>query len=92
MGSVVVHCLWILLYTWIACGNENPASLMRRTLLDEHTVGPALRRGDPDAAGYVPYVYSKEDRMTDWRDVWDHAEDARKKGWTVKQVLPDPIL
>ncbi|GMF75317.1 unnamed protein product [Aspergillus oryzae] len=73
MGSVVVHCLLILPYTWIACGNENPASLMRRTLLDEHTVGPALRRGDPDAAGYVCYMYSKEDGMTDWRDVWDHA-------------------
>ncbi|GFF78823.1 conserved hypothetical protein [Aspergillus udagawae] len=37
MGSVTVHFLLILLYTWIACGNENPASHMRRTLLDEET-------------------------------------------------------
>jgi hypothetical protein len=41
MGSVAVHFLLILLYTWIACGNENPVSHMRRTLLDEETVGPA---------------------------------------------------
>ncbi|GFF51955.1 hypothetical protein IFM46972_09422 [Aspergillus udagawae] len=37
MGSVAVHFLLILLYTWIACGNENPVSHMRRTLLDEET-------------------------------------------------------
>ncbi|PWY93118.1 hypothetical protein BO94DRAFT_532879 [Aspergillus sclerotioniger CBS 115572] len=87
MGSVVVHCLLLLLYTWIACGNENPAALMRRTLLDEHTVASASQRGDHDTAGYVCYMYSKEDRMTDWTDVWDHAVDAREKGWSVKQVL-----
>lgn len=34
LGVLVVHFLLMLLYTWIACGNENPASLMRRTLLD----------------------------------------------------------
>ncbi|KAL5686112.1 hypothetical protein EMGR_003367 [Emarellia grisea] len=84
VGSVVVHFLLILLYTWIACGNENPASLMRRTLLDEETVGPAPQR---DAPGYVCYMYSKEDRMTDWRDVWDHAQEAEEKGWKVDKVL-----
>ncbi|KAB8067239.1 hypothetical protein BDV29DRAFT_186542 [Aspergillus leporis] len=84
MGSVVVHFLLVLLYTWIACGNENPASLMRRTLLDEETVGPAPQRDDP---GYVCYMYSKEDRMTDWRDVWDHAQEAKEKGWKVDEVL-----
>ena len=38
LGSLAVHFLLVLLYTWIACGNENPASLMRRILLDEHTL------------------------------------------------------
>ncbi|OJJ96369.1 hypothetical protein ASPACDRAFT_125933 [Aspergillus aculeatus ATCC 16872] len=114
LGSVVVHCLLILLYTWIAYGNENPASLMRRTLLDEKTVikQAALPEGDENdcsssssssssaaaaasspsssdgaTAGNVYYMYSKADRMTHWTDVWDHAQEAQKKGWRVKQVL-----
>ncbi|KAE8349445.1 hypothetical protein BDV28DRAFT_141230, partial [Aspergillus coremiiformis] len=86
MGCFVVHSLLILLYTWIACGNENPASLMRRTLLDEETITPAERR-DPNATNHVCYMYSKADRLTDWRDVWDHAEEAKEKGWKVDRVL-----
>ncbi|CDM26632.1 hypothetical protein DTO006G1_3221 [Penicillium roqueforti] len=87
VGSMVVHCLLVLLYTWIACGNENPASLMRRTLLDKDTVGPAPQRPDPEARGYIYYMYSKEDRLTDWMDVWEHAGKAREEGWKVKEVV-----
>lgn len=87
MGSMVVHFLLVLLYTWIACGNENPASLMRRTLLDEEAVGATDAIMETGANGYVCYMYSKEDAMTDWRDVWDHADDAKGKGWKVDEVL-----
>ncbi|CAG8085865.1 unnamed protein product [Penicillium nalgiovense] len=66
VGSMVVHGLLVLLYTWIACGNENPPSLIRRTLLDKNTVGPSPQRSDPKATGYVYYIYSKEDHLTDW--------------------------
>ena len=45
-GAVAVHFLLVLLYTWIACGNENPASLMRRTLLDERTLCNADARAN----------------------------------------------
>lgn len=38
LGALACHCILILLYTWIACGNENPATLNRRTMLDKGTV------------------------------------------------------
>ena len=56
LGVLAVHFLLILLYTWIACGNENPASLMRRTLLDREVLchEPAYSESgakDEDGAG-----------------------------------------
>ncbi|MCJ1328400.1 hypothetical protein MMC10_005077 [Thelotrema lepadinum] len=115
-GAVAVHFLLVLLYTWIAWGNENPASLMRRTLLDEHTLCNAVdgtKRGrnteitsgpisdeetheraqddvTANATGHLCYLYSKEDRMVDWTDISDHAEDARHKGgWRVAEIVFD---
>lgn len=91
LGAVVVHCILILLYTWIACGNENPASLQRRTLLDENTLRTAWEaNGDGAVAGgkgRACYIYSKEDKMVEWPDIRDHAEDARKKGWQVEELV-----
>ena len=49
LGVMAVHFLLILLYTWIACGNENPASLMRRTLLDAKTVRYAANTSESGA-------------------------------------------
>lgn len=49
LGVLAVHFLLILLYTWIACGNENPASLMRRTLLDDETLCYAPRSSESGA-------------------------------------------
>ncbi|PLB52245.1 hypothetical protein P170DRAFT_453695 [Aspergillus steynii IBT 23096] len=88
-GSMVVHFLLVLLYTWIACGNENPASLMRRTLLDEETVDPGDEMRDVGVNGNICYLYSEADKMTDWRDIRDHAEDARLKGWNVQEIRFD---
>ncbi|KAK1141897.1 hypothetical protein N8T08_008410 [Aspergillus melleus] len=87
VGSMVVHFLLVLLYAWIACGNENPAALMRRTLLDDETVESGEEMYNAGANGNICYLYSKADKMTDWRDIQDHAEDARLKGWNVQEIL-----
>lgn len=120
LGALAVHFLLVLLYTWIACGNENPASLMRRTLLDNDTVYysndtdknvtkdlrhqvdvsneakdqvalgvPSTDSEEATLAGSACYLYSKSDKMVEWTDIRDHAEDARHKGWHVKEVLFD---
>lgn len=90
LGAFAVHFLLVLLYTWIACGNENPASLMRRTLLDE-----AISKGMSDEKessvkikkGRVCYLYSKEDKMCKWTDIRDHAKEARDRGWVVDEEV-----
>ena len=92
LGALACHCILILLYTWIACGNENPASLQRRTMLDEKTVSPSWEEeigeiGEKKVGGRVSYFYSKEDRMCLWSDVRGHADQARKLGWDVTEVL-----
>lgn len=76
VGALAVHCFLIFIAVYIACGNENPVTLWRRTPLEESS--PA--RG-------ACYIYSKEDRMIEWRDIEQHAEEARRKGWMVKEVL-----
>lgn len=79
LGVLACHCILILLYTWIACGNENPATLNRRTMLDETIV--------TKAQGRVCYFYSKADRMCQWTDVEEHADEAMRLGWKVTQVV-----
>ena len=76
LGAMVVHCFLIFVAVYIACGNENPATLWRRTPLEESS--PA--RG-------AWYLFSKEDLMIEWKDIKQHAEEARTKGWRVKEVL-----
>ena len=51
LGALAVHFLLVLLYTWIACGNENPADLMRRTLLDEGAIAGNGGCGGGDVGG-----------------------------------------
>ena len=92
LGALACHCILVLLYTWIACGNENPASLQRRTMLDGKTVSPSWEEelgevGEKKVGGRVCYLYSKEDRMCLWSDVKRHADQARKLGWDVREVL-----
>ncbi|KAK4690206.1 hypothetical protein P7C71_g6524, partial [Lecanoromycetidae sp. Uapishka_2] len=89
LGAVACHCILVLLYTWIAYGNENPASLFRRTLLDEETVRAGWEQSvsEKKVGGRVCYFYSKEDRMCLWSDVREHADEARMLGWDVREVL-----
>lgn len=92
LGALACHCILILLYTWIGCGNENPASLQRRTMLDGEIVSPSWEKGFREdggrkVGGRVCYFYSKEDRMCLWSDVRHHADKARKLGWDVREVL-----
>ena len=89
-GALACHCILILLYSWIACGNENPASLQRRTLLDTNTFEPgwaADEQAPVVAAGRVCYLFSRSDRMCLWTDVVEHAEEARAKGWQVEEIM-----
>jgi Eukaryotic protein of unknown function (DUF829) len=85
MGAIVVHCILIVLYTWIACGNDNPATLMRRTLLSEEMLTGASSGGD-EVKGRACYLFSEADEQVDWMDIKDHAEEARRKGWRVQEV------
>ena len=76
LGALVVHCLLIFTVIYIAWGNENPVTFWRRVPLEESS--PA--RG-------ACYLFSKEDRMIDWTDIEEHADEARRKGWRVREVL-----
>lgn len=76
LGAFYVHCFLIFLAVYIAYGNERPATVWRRTLLEENC--PALG---------ACYLFSKEDRMIEWTDIEQHAEEARRKEWRVKEVL-----
>ena len=40
LGAVVCHAILVLLYSWIWWGNENPASLNRRVLVDDEGCVP----------------------------------------------------
>jgi len=83
-GAIVCHAMMMILHTWIYLGNESPADLQRRTLLDAGIVGPMH-----NATNSVTYLFSKTDNLCVWTDVEDHAQDARKLGWQVEEVLFD---
>ena len=76
LGAFLTHCFLIFLMVYVACGHENPVSLWRRTPLEESR--PA--RG-------ALYLFSREDVMIEWTDVKQHANEARTKGWRVKEIL-----
>lgn len=76
LGAMATHLFLILVTVYKACGNENPATIWRRTPLEENS--PA--RG-------ACYLFSKEDRMIAWTDIEQHAEEARRKGWRIREVL-----
>ena len=93
LGNMIVHIILLMLHTEIACGLENPSSLLRRTLLDEKNIIGAWEPSSGEAAtggaGRSCYLYSKSDHMVDWTDVRDHAAEARSKGWQVEEVMFD---
>jgi len=88
LGSLAVHLLLILLYTWIACGNENPASLMRRTFLNDDIVEGLSGSEDAQVhTGRLCYLFSKEDKMVEWTDITEHAEEATQMSWMVEKDI-----
>lgn len=84
LGSLACHCILILLYTWIACGNENPASLQRRILLEATIFREVEAAG---IKGRVCYLYSDADRMCHSEDVKAHAHTALSRGWQVREEV-----
>lgn len=79
-APVIIHILLSLLYLSIACGRyEQPEELWRKTLLDQNLI----------KSKKITYIASKTDVQTDWRDVVSHANDAKKQGWDVKEIIFD---
>lgn len=92
-----------MLHTEIACGLENPSTLLRRTMLNEKKLGGRAAGEEPrsgDEEGETAanggaggkrscYLYSKSDQMVDWTDIRDHAAEARSKGWEVEEIMFD---
>ena len=91
LGPPVCHVILILLYCWVAYGNETVEGLIRRTLLDPNSVEPGWESEDESgvrsSAGRVCYLFSKEDRMCHWEDVRDHAIIARDQEWQTQEIL-----
>ncbi|MCJ1288479.1 hypothetical protein MMC34_000007 [Xylographa carneopallida] len=91
LGTIIVHIILLMLHTEIACGLENPSSLLRRTLLDGSKLIGAVEPSTGEAAtsgeGRSCYLYSKSDQMVDWTDIKDHAAEARSKGWQAEEVM-----
>ncbi|EED19396.1 DUF829 domain protein (PaxU), putative [Talaromyces stipitatus ATCC 10500] len=74
--SLLAHAALIPIWaSYIIGARENSQLEMRRIILDRHYVDTLNIR----------YVYSKSDKITDWRDVLVHAEEARGKGWLVEE-------
>ena len=76
LGALLSHCFLLFLVVYVACGHENPVTLWRRTPLEESR----------PARGAI-YLFSREDRMIDWTDIKQHANEARMRGWRVKEIL-----
>ncbi|KAF2243165.1 indole-diterpene biosynthesis protein-like protein PaxU [Trematosphaeria pertusa] len=83
VGPAIVHFILVVLFTSVAAGRyDKPEDLFRRTLLDEKLV-----KGHAKKEGRICYLFSKADDHVDWKDVVDHAEVARDKGWEVEEAL-----
>lgn len=75
IGSYFIYLL-VLFYKVInqAIGAENTIAWIRRVLNDATIFAPTTPR---------LYLYSEGDALVRWQDVHEHAEDARKKGFSV---------
>lgn len=80
LASSVIHVLLILLFASIHAGRyEHPEDFWRKAILNEKLV----------ECNRICYIASKADKLTDWKDVLAHAETARGKGWSVKEMIYD---
>jgi Eukaryotic protein of unknown function (DUF829) len=74
--SMIAHAALLPVWACYIIGQqENSQLVMRRTFLDPEYVDTTS----------IYYVYSKDDKITNWRDVRIHAEEARAKGWFVDE-------
>ena len=101
LGNIIIHIILIMLHTEISYGHENPARLLRRTLLDESKIKGRPSSQETREAGQeeatlrvkdlkgvrMCYLYSKSDQMVDWTDIRDHAAEAMNKGLQVEEIL-----
>ncbi|KAI1428125.1 indole-diterpene biosynthesis protein-like protein PaxU [Xylaria sp. FL1777] len=75
---VSVHILLSIVYLFFTISRyEAPGDRWRKSILHEKLI--ECKR--------IYYFSSVADKMTDWRDVLSHAEQARKEGWEVKEFL-----
>ncbi|KAF2095659.1 hypothetical protein NA57DRAFT_79373 [Rhizodiscina lignyota] len=80
----IVYFIMGMLWIWsVVFGQKNVVDRVREGLNDQGLfpkVAPRL------------YVYSKTDTAVLYQDVEEHAEEARKKGWSVEKVRVDGSL
>ncbi|KAF2844642.1 indole-diterpene biosynthesis protein-like protein PaxU [Plenodomus tracheiphilus IPT5] len=76
VGPIIIMFVANLLFGSQLIGWEKPERIYRRTLLDQNLV--KCRR--------ICYAFSKADTHVDWEDITSHADDARGKGWDVKEL------
>ncbi|KAI1804892.1 hypothetical protein F4811DRAFT_256664 [Daldinia bambusicola] len=78
LATVCIHVIVSLLYMSIAMGRyEAPEDYWRKAILDDRLISNKR----------IAYIASKADKITVWRDVSSHAEQARKKGWEVREFI-----
>ncbi|KAH8730007.1 hypothetical protein GQ44DRAFT_700677 [Phaeosphaeriaceae sp. PMI808] len=77
-AGTMVHTLLILLFISVAMGRyDAPEDFWRKSILDKSLID----------SNRIYYVASKADKQTDWRDVVEHAEIARKQNWDAKETI-----
>lgn len=75
--SLLAHAVLLPIWASYAVGREeNSQTMMRRVFLDRAYVDTTR----------ICYLYSKEDPVTNWEYVHLHAEEARRKGWSVDEL------
>lgn len=74
--ALIAHAALLPVWALYVVGQqENSQLVMRRTFLDRDFL----------ETSNICYVYSKDDKITDWEDVHLHAEEAKEKGWSVEE-------
>ncbi|OJJ50344.1 hypothetical protein ASPZODRAFT_139646 [Penicilliopsis zonata CBS 506.65] len=86
-ASVLAHVVLLPIWTGFALGKENPQSAMCKILLDGSLIAGVPSKNEAGVS--VCYIYSKTDTQIIWKEVHDHALEARNKGWEVEEIVYD---
>lgn len=87
MGNIIIHIILVLLHTEITCGLENPASLLRRTLLDENKVigvadeETSRSRGNREEGGQEDVAQPPRGRIGGKRSVYLYSKSDQMVDW-----------